>query len=80
MQYTLRGIPRQIDSALRRRAKRENKTLNQVALEAMAEGLGVQEESRKRRSVDDLLGSRKRDPDLEAALEDQRPIDPDLWR
>ena len=80
MQYTLRRIPKQVDAALRRRAKRERKTLNQVALEALAEGLGVLEETKKRRSVADLVGARRKDPELEAALEDQRRIDPELWR
>jgi len=80
MQYTIRRIPKQIDAALRRRAKRQRKTLNQVALEALAEGLGVSEETTKRRSVQDLVGVRRKDPELEAALEDQRRIDPELWR
>ena len=80
MQYTLRRIPKQVDAALRRRARRQRKTLNQVALEALAEGLGVLEENKKRRSVQDLVGARRKDPELEAALEDQRHIDPELWR
>ena len=80
MQYTLRRIPKQLDAAIRRRARREGKTLNQVTLEALAEGLGLLEEPTKRRSVDDLVGARRKDPELEAALEDQRRIDPELWR
>jgi hypothetical protein len=80
MQYTIRGIPRQIDAALRRRARVQRKTLNQVAVEALAEGLGMLEEPKKRRSVQDLLGARRKDADLEAALDEQRRIDPELWR
>jgi hypothetical protein len=80
MQYTLRRIPKQLDAALRRRARREGKTLNQVTLEALAEGLGLLEEPQKRRSVQDLVGARRKDPELESALEDQRRIDPELWR
>jgi hypothetical protein len=80
MQYTLRRIPKQLDAALRRRARREGKTLNQVTIEVLAEGLGLLEQPTKRRSVQDLVGARRKDPELEAALEDQRRIDPELWR
>ena len=80
MQYTIRGIPRTLDAALRRRAKRDRKTLNQVAVEAMAEGLGVKVESQRRRSFREFIGTRSKDFDLEAALDAQRQIDPDLWR
>ena len=80
MQYTLRRIPKQVDAALRRRARRERKTLNQVTIEALTEGLGLLEEPKKRRSVQDLVGARRKDPDLEAALDEQRRIDPELWR
>ncbi len=80
MQYTLRDIPKLVDAALRKRAKRERKTLNQVAVEALSEGLGVAAESAPRRSVRDLLGARTRDPELEAALAAQRQIDPEIWR
>ena len=80
MQYTLRRIPRDVDAALRRRAKSEHKTLTQIAIEAMAEGLGLAREPARRRSVRDLVGAGPRDPDLEAALDAQRQIDPELWR
>jgi hypothetical protein len=80
MQYTLRRIPKQVDAALRRRAQRERKPLNQVAIEALSEGLGLLERPKRHRSVRDLVGARSKDPDLEAALEDQRRIDPELWR
>jgi hypothetical protein len=81
MQYTLRNIPKQLDQALRRRAREQGKTLTEVAIEAMAEGVGLTSDvSRRRRSVRDLVGSRAPDPELRAALDDQRTIDSDLWR
>jgi hypothetical protein len=80
MQYTLRDIPRDVDAALRKRAQRERKTLNQAAVEAMAEGLGLEREPRPRRSVRDIVGAVAKDPKLEAALEDQRRVEPELWR
>ncbi|HMI82469.1 MAG TPA: hypothetical protein VK550_00180 [Polyangiaceae bacterium] len=80
MQYTLRRIPKKLDAALRSRARKENKTLNQVTLDALAEAVGLSEEPKKRRSVQDLVGAGRKDPELDAALEDQRRIDPELWR
>jgi hypothetical protein len=79
MQYTIRNVPRQLDLALRRRANRERRTLNEIAIEAMADGLGLVRAPVQRRSVRDLLGARGKDRELEQALADQRRIDPDLW-
>lgn len=80
MQYTLRNIPKTLDTALRRRAKQEKKTLNEIALEVMADGLGLQKDPKRRRSLSDIAGAQTTDPGLEAALDDQRRIDAELWR
>jgi hypothetical protein len=80
MQYTIRRIPKAVDAALRRRAKRGRKTLNQAAVEAMIDGLELKVEGARRRSVRDLLGARSRDPKLEQALAAQRRIDPEIWK
>ncbi len=80
MQYTLRNLPKELDQALRRRAREQGKTLSQVAIEAMAEGVGLRGEPKRYRSVRDLVGARSPDPELRSALDDQRRIDPELWR
>lgn len=80
MQYTLRGIPPEVDKALRRRARAAGKSLNETAIEALAEGAGVSDAPRKRRDLRDLINSWKPDAELEAALADQRVIDEELWR
>ena len=80
MQYTIRRIPKEVDAALRRRARQGRKTLNQAAVEALIEGLDLDVTSARRRSVRDLLGVRTRDPKLEQALDAQRRIDPELWK
>jgi len=41
MQYTIRSIPSHVDTALRQRAQKSGKSLNEVALEALAKGAGV---------------------------------------
>lgn len=80
MQYTLRGIPNELDKALRRKAKREKKSLNAVALEVLAEAVGVEPAPRKRRDLSDLLGTWREDPAFDEVARDQRRVDPDLWR
>jgi hypothetical protein len=80
MQYTIRGIPEAIDSAVRERAKAEGKSLNEVAVEALADGLGLGEGDVVRRDLSDVAGTWKRDSAVEAALADQDRVDADLWR
>jgi hypothetical protein len=79
-QYTLRRIPPALDQALRRTARDQGKSLNQVAVETLERAMGVAEGSRKRRDLSDLLGACEHDPQVAAALEDQRRIDPEAWR
>lgn len=78
MQYTLRNIPEHLDRALRQRACDQAKSINQVAVEALGQGLGLTEGLR-RRDLSDLAGSWRRLPKVERALKDQRRIDADLW-
>lgn len=80
MQYTVRNIPANLDQALRQRARKEGKSLNDVALEALVVGMSLNGEPMKRRDLGDIAGSWQPDPAVDRALEDQRRIDPDLWR
>jgi plasmid stability protein len=38
MQYTIRGIPVAVDNALRARARAAGKSLNEAAVDALADG------------------------------------------
>jgi hypothetical protein len=80
MQYTLRNVPKELDRALRQRARRESRSLNEVALEAIAQGLGIADTPVVRRKLGDLAGTWQDDPGFDAALADQHRIDPDLWK
>jgi plasmid stability protein len=80
MQYTIRNIPPYLDEALRARAHEKGKSLNEVTVEALLAGLGLTGEHIKRRDLSDIAGSWVSDPGVEEALEDQRRIDPELWR
>lgn len=79
-QYTLRNIPPEVDRELRRAAREQEKSLNQMAVDILRRALGVVEPARKRRDLSDLAGTWRDDPETTAALEDQRRIDPERWQ
>ena len=80
MQYTVRGVPKSVDEALRRRARVEGKSLNEVAIESLAEGLGLGAEPVIRRDLSDIAGTWKKDAAVEAALAAQDEVDEALWK
>ncbi len=79
MQYTVRNVPNNVDEELRRRAREEGKSLNEVALEAMARGVGQAAEAMRFRDLSDLAGTWQEDPEFDSAIADQDTIDPELW-
>jgi hypothetical protein len=68
MQYTVRGIPAVLDKAMRQRARARGKSLNELAIEALAEGIGLHEVLRPRRDLSDIVGTWRKDAAVEAAL------------
>jgi plasmid stability protein len=80
MQYTIRGIPDAVDEAIRERAQAEGKSLNEVAVEALADGLGLGANDIVQRDLSDVAGTWKSEAAVEAALADQDRVDPDLWK
>jgi plasmid stability protein len=80
MQYTIRNIPAHVDRALRERSEREGKSLNEVATDALARGLDLEGQPVRRRDLRAIAGSWVSDREVDRALDEQRRIDPDLWR
>jgi hypothetical protein len=78
MQYTIRGIPDAVDATLRRRARAAGKSLNEAAVDALAEGTGMSRAPRKRRRLGDVAGTWKPDKAVEAALAAQDTVDKEL--
>ena len=76
IQYTIRGVPRKVDKALREKAAKRKQSLNQVILDELAAATGaVQYED-----FSDLVGTWAPDPEFDKILEEQRQIDPEKWR
>ncbi|HEX5244354.1 MAG TPA: hypothetical protein VFW23_13910 [Tepidisphaeraceae bacterium] len=80
MKYTLRNIPLAVDRALRQRARNERRSLNDVAIEALARGMGLTRLVTPNHDWDFLIGTWFEDPELEKSLADQRQIDEDQWK
>lgn len=79
VQYTIRGIPAPLDRALRARAKKEKKSLNQVAMEALQNAISPLFPKR-RTDLDEFIGTWVEDPEFDKIMEEQRQIDEELWR
>lgn len=80
MQYTIRNIPGSLDAALRRKAREQGKSLNEVTVEALARGAGVGGEQSRQRDLSDIAGTWREDPEFDRAIAEQDVIDEKLWR
>lgn len=79
MQYTIRNIPDVLDEALRRAAREQGKSLNEVAIDALARGAGITGERVRRRDLRDIAGTWHKDPVFDRALLAQDTVDEDMW-
>jgi hypothetical protein len=80
MQYTIRNVPEPVDAALRRMARQRGKSLNQVAVEALVRGAGLDEQRVRQRDLSNIAGTWRKDPAFEKAIASQDTVDPELWR
>ena len=80
MQYTIRNIPDYLDATLRDVARREDKSLNEVAVAALVRGAGLVERERVKRDLSDIAGTWAEDPAFDSAIQEQQKIDEAIWR
>ena len=80
MQYTIRNVPRTLDEALRRAARERGKSLNEVAIEALARGTGVTQDRRRQRDLGDIAGTWSNDAAFDSASALQDTIDEEMWQ
>jgi hypothetical protein len=74
-QLKIRFVPAAIDNAMRQRALNECKSLNTIALEALARGLGLSPKATEHTDLDALIGSWQEDPEFDRAVADFDKID-----
>jgi plasmid stability protein len=80
MQYTLRNVPPALDRALRERARREGRSLNDVLLDALRLATGLAEPRVRHRSLNGIRGTWREDPEFDAAIADHDRVDDELWK
>jgi hypothetical protein len=80
MQYTLRNVPDPVDRALRELARREGRSLNDVTVEALTRAVGLGDGAVRYRTLDEIRGTWREDPEFDRALEEQDRVDEELWR
>jgi len=68
MQHTIRNVPDYLDAALRVSAREQGKSLNEVAIKALARGFGLAQPQVRQRDLSDVAGSWRKDPAFERAL------------
>lgn len=80
MQYSIRGVPPELDRAIRARAKEKGTSLNEVTLGALADGLGLTGERVVRRDLTGVAGTWRSEAAVERALASQDEVDEALWK
>jgi hypothetical protein len=78
VQYTIRNVPNILDEALRRAARAQGKSLNEIAIEALVRGAGVTGEARRQRDLCDIAGTWCEDVAFDQALAAQDTIDKEV--
>lgn len=79
-QYTVRSVPERLDRELRKRARQEDKSLNTVILEILADAVGSREMSAVHHRLDKYSGSWIDDPEFDRAMEEFDRIDGEDWK
>jgi hypothetical protein len=62
MPYVIRKVPKSLDAALRQLARRQGKSRNEVAFQALARGSGLMECRTRQRDLSDIAGTWRDDP------------------
>jgi hypothetical protein len=76
IQYTVRGVPPEVDRELRRKAVRRRLSLNRIIVEELTAGTTG---PRKRADFHDVAGRWTPDPAFDEIIAAQRRIDPAKW-
>ncbi len=82
---TIRGVEAEVAEKLKVTAGRLGKSVNQLTLDIIREGLGLKKEKRHTRRYDDLDGlfgrwSDEEFAEIHARIDRERRIDPELWK
>jgi plasmid stability protein len=82
---TIRGVEPEVADKLKLTAAEQGKSINQLALEIVKEGLGLNKErkfSREYNDLDHLFGSWSEDEfrQIHKKIDQERQVDQELWK
>jgi hypothetical protein len=77
LHYTIRGIPAEVDHALRVKAAQRKQSLNRVVVDELTRALIG---NPVKADFSDLVGKWVPDPAFEEVIASQRQIDPGKWK
>ena len=75
--YTIRGIPGEVDHALRMKAAQRKQSLNRIVVDELTRALIGKP---VKADFSDLVGKWLPDPEFDAVIASQRRIDADKWK
>jgi plasmid stability protein len=80
VQYSVREVPERVDRALRRRAREEGKSLNQLLREVLAKEAGGDLLEVLHHDLDALAGTWDDDPEFDRTIAEQDRVEERMWR
>lgn len=81
IQYTIRAVPKDLDTDLRAEADRLGVSLNEVVIKNLKKAKGLLASKKQNKSFDDFFGvmSKKDADEFDRILKDMRQVDPKDW-
>lgn len=79
MQYTIRNVPPELDRAIKARAQKLGRSVNQVALELLGQGLAQPVRYRNLRQMAGEWTAAEA-AEFDVFLEEHRQLDPEQWK
>lgn len=79
-QYTIRRVSSRLDHLLRENAARFGVSINEAALKALSQGLGMETGVVLHDDLDDLIGTWVQDAEFDRAMDEMDRVDADLWQ
>ena len=80
--YLVRGIPKNLDAVIRKKAQQQKKSLNSLLLELISRGVGLEVEPKMHHDLDFLIGTMTSEEakEMETQTNRQRKIHPKDWK
>jgi plasmid stability protein len=75
--YTIRGVPPEVDRALRKKAAQQKRSLNQIVVDELTRATVGRT---KKSDFSNLVGKWTADPGFDETIAAQRQIDLDKWK